>query len=296
MSYQSIIVDEDAGVLTVTLNRPDRLNAFTVEMAYELIAAIDHADADDNIRAIILTGAGRGFCSGADMSGGSNTFDFAKRGGPSPVRPDGSIDWASAAIRDNGGRLTLRMLRSLKPIIAAINGPAVGIGATMTLAADIRLISTDARLGFIFTRRGIVPEALSTYLLPRLVGPSRALEWMLTGRMLTAKEAVDGGLARSEHCRETLLVEATSLARDIADNTAPVSVALTRQMIWSGIAAAHPFEAHRIESRAMFARGRSNDAREGALSFVEKRAPRYVDRVSSDMPEFYPWWEEPQFS
>jgi enoyl-CoA hydratase/carnithine racemase len=272
------------GVLTLTLNRPDRLNAFTDVMAREMIDVFDTADADDAVRVVVVTGAGRAFCAGADLGSGGDTFDRAAHGrGDDPADPRN---------RDGGGTVTLRIFRSLKPVIAAVNGPAVGIGATMQLAMDIRLASETARFGFVFARRGIVPEAASSWFLPRIVGMSQALEWCFTGRVFPAAEALKGGLVRSVHAPEDLLPAAYALAREIADNTAPVSVAMTRQMMWRLAAARDPMDAHRIDSRAIFDRGASPDAAEGVTSFLEKRPAQYPCKVSTDMPGFFPWWEE----
>jgi enoyl-CoA hydratase/carnithine racemase len=276
MTYAEIRYEVRDGVLTITLHRPERLNAFTVRMSQELIDAFDHADADDEVRAVVLTGAGRGFCAGADLGGGAATFVY--RGG--------------AAHRDQGGQVSLRIFESLKPVIVAVNGPAVGVGVTMTLPADIRLASSAARFGFVFARRGIVPEAASSWFLPRLVGISRALEWAATGRVFDAREAREGGLVRSVHEPADLLPAAYALAREIADNTAPVSVAVTRQMMWRMLGADHPMTAHEVDSRAMQERGASGDAREGVTAFLEKRAATFPDRVSADMPDFYPWWPD----
>ena len=280
------------GILTITLNRPEKLNAFTLEMAEELIAAFDQADTDDTVRAVIVTGAGRAFCAGADLSEGGKTFDYEKRRGVQPRTADGGIDWSDPAIRDGGGRVTLRIFECLKPVIGAINGPAVGIGATMQLPMDVRLASTEARFGFVFVRRGITPEAASSWFLPRLVGISRALEWTMTGRVFSAQEALDGRLVRSLHAPDELLPAARALAREIADNAAPVSVALARQMMWRMLGADHPMEAHKVDSRSIHARGASADTREGVTAFLEKRPPRFTDRVSADMPPFFPWWRE----
>nr|WP_232663709.1 crotonase/enoyl-CoA hydratase family protein [Pseudonocardia sp. TRM90224] len=269
-------------VLTVTLNRPERLNAFTAQMAADLIAAFDRADADDEVRAVVVTGAGRAYCAGADLAGGGSTFDYEKRTAPRPVDAD--------ADRDGGGLVALRIFESTKPVIGAINGPAVGVGATMTLPMDVRLASTTARIGFVFARRGIVPEAASSWFLPRVVGISRALEWATTGRVFDADEALAGGLVRSLHAPEELLPAAYALAREIAENSAPVSVALARQMMWRMLGADHPMEAHRVDSRAMIERGRSADALEGVGAFLEKRPATFPERVSTDMPGFYPWW------
>ncbi len=299
MAFNTILYDVANGILTITLNRPEKLNAFTGEMALELIAAFDQSDADDSVRAVVVTGAGRAFCAGADLSGGAATFDYDNRSdrpdkaaGGSPIRDDGSIDYSHPNVRDSGGRVTLRIFESLKPVIAAVNGPAVGIGVTMQLAMDMRLASDAARFGFVFARRGIVPEAASSWFLPKLVGVSQALEWCYTGRIFGAEEAHAGGLVRSVHVPDDLLPAAYALAREIADNTAPVSVALTRQMIWRMAGADHPMAAHRVDSRAIYARGRTADAKEGVMSFLEKRPAAYPNKVSSDMPDFFPWWDE----
>jgi enoyl-CoA hydratase/carnithine racemase len=295
MDFEQIGYAVVDGVATITLSRPDKLNAFTSQMMAEMIAAFDRVDADDDVRAVIVTGSGRAFCAGADLSSGAGTFDYADAGADSPVGPDGELRYGVGCARDGGGRLTLRIFQCLKPVIAAINGAAVGIGATMTLPMDIRVASEAARFGFVFARRGIVPEAASSYFLPRVVGISQALEWCYSGRVFDAAEAKAGGLVREVVPAGDLLARATEIAREIADNTAPVSVALTRQMMWRGLGYQHPMEAHRVDSRAILSRGRSGDAREGVTSFLEKRAPSYPDRVSADMPDFYPWWEEPAY-
>ncbi|PCG14472.1 MULTISPECIES: crotonase/enoyl-CoA hydratase family protein [Sphingomonas] len=296
MAYEQIIYEVADGVATITLNRPEKLNAFTGTMMAELIAAFDASDADDDVRCVIVTGAGRAFCAGADLSAGGKTFDYESRGEESPVGPDGELRYASESARDGGGRLTLRIFESLKPVIAAINGPAVGVGSTMTLPMDIRLASDTARMGFVFARRGIVPEAASSYFLPRVVGISQALEWCYSGRVFDAAEAQAGGLVKEVLPADRLLARANELAREIADNTAPVSVALTRAMLWRGLGYSHPMDAHKVDSRAILSRGRSGDAKEGVTSFLEKRAPVYPDRVSRDMPDFVPWWEEQRYS
>ncbi len=284
MAYETLLTENRDGILTLTLNRPDRLNAFTDVMARELIDVFDRADEDDSVRVVVVTGAGRAFCAGADLGSGGDTFDRAAHGrGDDPADPRN---------RDGGGTVTLRIFRSLKPVIAAVNGPAVGIGATMQLAMDIRLASETARFGFVFTRRGITPEAASSWFLPRLVGMSQALEWCFTGRVFPAAEALKGGLVRSVHAPDDLLPAAYAIAREIADNTAPVSVAMTRQMMWRLSAARDPMEAHRVDSRAIFERGASPDAAEGVTSFLEKRPAHYPCKVSADMPTFFPWWEE----
>jgi enoyl-CoA hydratase/carnithine racemase len=289
--FNAIRYEVDSGIATIRLHRPQRLNAFTVEMARELVEAFDLADADDAVRVVIVTGEGRAFCAGADLAAGSGTF---KHEGVL-LRPDGGIDYSSEAARDSGGRVTLRIFNCLKPVIAAINGPAVGFGVTMTLAMDVRLASEAARFGFVFARRGIVPEAASSYFLPRVVGISQALEWCCTGRVFPATEALAGGLVKAVYKAEELLPAAYALAREIADNAAPVSVAFIRQMLWRGLDFDHPMQAHRLDSRGVIARGRANDAAEGVHSFLEKRPAVFTDSVSADMPDFFPWWDEPQY-
>ena len=296
MSYETLLYEVSDHVLTITLNRPDRLNAFTGTMMNELIAAFDAADADDEVRAIIVTGAGRAFCAGADLSEGTKTFDFAARADRpdkqgTPQRPDGGIDYSHESVRDGGGRVSLRIYECLKPVIAAINGAAVGIGATMLLPMDIRIASSDARFGFVFNRRGITPEACSSWFLPRAVGISQALEWTYSGRVFPAREALDGRLVSKVVAPEALMETARALAREIADNSAPVSVALTRQMMWRMLGADHPMEAHKVDSRSIYARGRMQDVKEGISSFLEKRSPVFTEKVSKDMPDFVPWWE-----
>ncbi len=283
MDFQQIMMDSEDGILTITLNRPDRLNAWTETMARELIEAFDHADADDGVRAVIVTGAGRAFCAGADLERGGETFDWRAR------------EAAGAVPEDNGGQLTLRVFDCTKPVIAAINGPAVGVGATMTLAMDMRLAADDARIGFVFARRGITPEACSSWFLPRLVGISQAMEWVSTGRIFTAQEALTSGLVRSLHPGGELLDAARALGREIADNAAPVSVALARRMMWTMLGAEHPMIAHRADSRALFSRGQSADAVEGVTSFLEKRPAHFTDRVSDGLPDIFPGWVAPRF-
>jgi enoyl-CoA hydratase/carnithine racemase len=282
LDFEQIRYEVADGVLTITLNRPDRLNAFTETMMNELIAAFDASDADDDVRAVIVTGEGRAFCAGADLAKGGETFDWRERAAAGDVP------------RDGGGRVVLRIYDSLKPVIAAINGPAVGVGITMTLPMDIRLAADGAKIGFVFARRGIVPEACSSWFLPRLVGISQAMEWVATGRVFDAAEAERGRLVRSVHAPGELLAAANGLAREIADNAAPVSVALARKLMWRGLGAGHPMAAHQADSRAMFARGQSADAIEGVTSFLEKRPASYPDRVSDGLPEL--GLEEPQWS
>jgi enoyl-CoA hydratase/carnithine racemase len=282
MDFEQITTEVADNVLTITLNRPERLNAWTAQMGLELREAFDRADAEEEVRAIIVTGAGRGFCAGADLTAGGETFDSRKRESTGPAR-------------DGGGELTLRIFRCTKPVIAAINGPAVGVGATMTLPMDIRLAAEDARIGFVFARRGIIPEACSSWFLPRVVGISRAMEWVSTGRVFSAQEGLEGGLLRSLHPQEELLDAARALAREIAENTAPVSVALARQLMWRMLGAEHPMLAHRADSRGMVSRGESADAVEGITAFLEKRPATFPDRVSDGLPEIMPWWSEPEF-
>ncbi|EYS97741.1 MAG: crotonase/enoyl-CoA hydratase family protein [Cupriavidus necator] len=284
-SFETLRYAVEDGVATITLHRPDQLNAFTAQMMHELIAAFDATDADDNVRAVIVTGSGRAFCAGADLSGGSSTFDFEKRYGASP----------DSAHRDGGGRVSLRIFRSLKPVIAAVNGAAVGVGVTMQLPMDIRLASTDAKFGFVFARRGITPEAASSWFLSRVVGISTALEWCYTGRVFSAQEAHERGLVRSLHAPEDLLPAAQAIAREIAANAAPVSVAISRQLIWRMAGASHPMEAHKLDSRAIQSRGRSADVKEGVSAFLEKRPAAFPETVSQDMPDFFDWTSEPPF-
>ena len=285
MSFAEVRYDVADDIATITLYRPEKLNAVTSVLIRELLAAFDAADADDAVRVVIVTGAGRAFCAGADLSGGAETFDGARRERPAP---DGEH-------RDGGGLVALRIYDLKKPVIAAINGPAVGFGVTMTLPMDIRIASSAARLGFVFARRGVVPEACSTWFLPRLVGMQRAAEWVYTGRVFSAEEALAGGLVSRVVPPEALLPTVHALAREIADNTSAVSVALARQMMWKLLGADHPMEGHRLDSRGMDWTGRSADAREGVTSFLEKRSPRFPLAPSRDMPPYYPWWSERSF-
>ena len=278
MDYTQILYEVDHQVATLTLNRPEQLNAFTNAMVREMNDAFDRVDADDDVRAVIVTGAGRGFCAGADLSSGAETF---AHGGS-------DAQTAAGVPRDGGGMVSLRIFDCLKPVIAAINGPAVGVGITMTLPMDFRLASTSAKIGFVFSRRGIVPEACSSWFLPRLVGISQAVEWCYTGRVFGADEAMEGGLVRSIHEPEELLPAARALAAEIVENAAPVSIALTRRMLWGMLTADHPMEAHRVDSRGILARGRSADVREGVESFLEKRPAVFTDRVSDGLPDIFP--------
>ena len=294
MAYEQITCEIAENILTITLNRPDKMNAFTGIMQKELIDAFDKADADDNVRAIIVTGAGKAFCAGADLSEGGATFDRAGRPDrkTAPLRPNGEVQWSDDAVRDGGGRVTLRMYKCLKPIIGAINGAAVGIGVTMQLAMDIRIASDTARFGFVFARRGIVPEACSSWFLPRLVGISQALEWCYSGRVFDAKEALAGRLVSKVVPLDELIPAARALAREIAENSAPVSVALIRQMMWRLSALDDPMEAHKIDSRGIYSRGASDDVKEGVMAFLEKRPATFTDKVSTGMPPYFPWWDE----
>lgn len=287
MDYTQILYSVDDHVATITLNRPDQLNAFTNTMMREIIDAFDRIDLDDAVRAVIVTGAGRGFCAGADLSGGGETFS----GGGSDERSA-----VPGVPRDGGGLVSLRIFDCTKPVIAAINGPAVGVGITMTLPMDIRLVSENAKIGFVFARRGILPEACSSWFLPRLVGISQAAEWCYSGRVFGPQEAKDGRLVRSIHAPDDLLPAARAIAKEIVDNTAPVSIALTRQMLWRLLGADHPMDAHRVDSRGIAERGRSADAREGVTSFLEKRPPAFPVKVSDGLPDIFPGWETPKFS
>jgi|ERR1043165_1392972 enoyl-CoA hydratase/carnithine racemase len=296
MRYETILTDVAENILTVTINRPDKLNALNTAMIHDLIDAFDQADADDAVRAIIVTGAGRAFCAGADLSTGARTFDReARPDRPQiPDGPDGQPDLSHENARDGGGRITLRIFDCKKPVIAAVNGAAVGIGVTMLLPMDVRIASSEARFGFVFSQRGIVPEAASSWFLPRLVGIAQALEWSYTGRVFSAQEALAGRLVSRVVAPDELIPTARALAHAFIDTTSQVSVALIRQMMWRMLTASHPMEAHRIDSRAMFHRGRSADVKEGIASFLEKRPPRFTDAVSGQLPQL-PWGEEPPY-
>lgn len=286
--YTQIKYEVADKVATITLNRPEKLNAYTRVMMQEMIGAFDVIDADDDVRAVIITGAGdRAYCAGADL-----TPDDGSR----PFSDNRQVDDLSDEIvRDGGGRLTLRMFQCKKPLISACNGVAVGVGATMQLPMDFRLASDNARFGFVFAKRGIVPEACSSWFLPKLVGISQAMEWCMTGRIFDAQEALAGGLVRSVHPQAELMDAALELAHEIADNTSAVSVAMTRAMLWRLSAEDHPMKAHRVDSRTIYKLSRGADAKEGIASFLEKRPPEFPDKVSEDMPDFYPWWDEPGY-
>jgi enoyl-CoA hydratase/carnithine racemase len=281
MNYEHILYETEDNILTITLNRPDKLNAYTGTMQSELLDALDRADADDDIKAIIFTGAGRGFCAGADLSAGGGTFNHEADG--RGLQPDG------------GGVLTLRIFECLKPVISACNGPAVGVGATMQCAMDIRLASEDARYGFVFSKRGVVPEACSSWFLPRVVGIATALEWSFSGRVFDASEALEKGFVRSVHKAADLMPATRKLAREFAEQTSSVSIAMIRQMMWKMLGADHPMEAHKVDSRGIFYTGKSADANEGVESFLAKRPAKFPGKVSSDMPEFFPWWKPREF-
>ena len=296
--FETILYEVEDRVATITLNRPERLNAFNSQMQRDVLDAIDLADADDEVRALIFTGAGRGFCAGADLGKGAATFDYdsqtdeQKAARATEGRSADDLSW----MRDGGGLLTLRLYEFNKPLIAAINGPAVGVGITMTLPMDVRLASSKARIGFVFARRGLVPEACSSYFLPRVVGVSKALEWCFSGRVFDADEALAGGLVRSLHEPDELLPAARALAAEIAENTSAISVTLIRHMMWRMLGADHPMEAHKVDSRGIFNLGRGADAREGVMSFLEKRPAEFSLRPSEDLPDFFPWSDERNFA
>ncbi len=287
-NFTQILLEKDGPVATITLNRPEKMNAYTRVMMQEMIDALDDTDADDNIRAVIFTGAGdRAFCAGADLTPDDGARPFSSE--------TEVTDLSDEIVRDGGGRITLRMFQSTKPLISACNGVAVGVGATMQLPMDIRLASDNARYGFVFAKRGIVPEACSSWFLPRLVGPQQALEWCMTGRIFDAQEAKDGGLIRSIHAQGDLMDAARGLALEIAENTSAVSVAMTRAMLWRLPSEDHPMMAHRVDSRSIYKLSRGKDALEGVQSFLEKRSPEFPGKVTQDMPDFYPWWDEPGY-
>lgn len=296
MAYETIKYDVAEQICTITLSRPEKLNAFTDSMRRELIDAFDRADKDDNVRAVIVTGEGRAFCAGADLSPGPDAFDIDAVRAPVKRLPDGRVDYRDPNVRDSGGLLTLRIFKCLKPVIAAVNGPAIGIGVNMQLAMDIRIASEAARFGFVFSQRGIVPEGAGSWFLPRVVGIARALEWCYSGRVFSAPEALASGLVSKVVPADQLLPTARALAQEIAEKTPPVSIALIRQMLWRMLGSDDPMEAHRIDSRLSYVLGRSADAREGVMAFLEKRPAVFKDRVTSDMPDYFPWWKEREYN
>lgn len=291
MSYSTLLYVVDDNVLTITLNRPEQLNSFTVEMANELIDAFNRANDDDEVKAIVVTGAGKAFCAGMDLSPEGNVFGLDDHAKPTMQDMQTRIDDPEIVegVRDTGGRVTLAIYDCKKPVIAAINGAAVGIGATMTCAMDIRMVSEKARIGFVFNKIGITPEACSSWFLPKIVGISTALEWCYTGNILDAQTALEGRLVRSISAPENLLSDAYKLAAKITKHS-PVAIALTRQMMYRNSAQDHPLEAHRVDSLAMHHVSR-NDGKEGVASFLEKRPADFTSKASNEMPDFYPWWE-----
>lgn len=295
MAYETIKYDVTDNIATITLSRPDKLNAFTRTMMSECIAALDDIDADDDVKAVIFTGDGRAFCAGADLSEGAKTFDYEARSDRAGAGVGSETNWDSPDIRDGGGLLTLRIFDCIKPVIGAINGASVGIGTTMQLPMDIRLASEHAKFGFVFARRGIVPEAASSWFLPRLVGISQALQWCYSGRVFGAEEAKQGGLVSEVLSADSLIPRAREIATEIADECAPVSISLIRQMMWRGLTMDHPMEAHKVDSRMLYGRGQSEDSKEGVVSFLEKRKADYPCKPSVDMPGAFPWWQERQY-
>jgi enoyl-CoA hydratase/carnithine racemase len=288
MKYETLGYAIADRILTLTLNRPERMNAFTGRMADELIDAFDKADADDAVKVVIVTGAGRAFCAGADLERGGDTWS-------KHTDHLAAQSTADRYIGDGGGRVTRRIYDFNKPVIAAINGAAVGVGLTMTLAMDIRLVIPNAKLGFVFAARGIVPEACSSWFLPRIVGISKALEWSFSARVFKSEEALTAGLVRSIHAPEELLPAARILAKEFIDNSSAVSMALVRHMMWRMLSAPHPMDAHEVDTAAIAALGKSADAKEGITAFLEKRPAQFTDRVSQDMPSCFPWWNDRQF-
>jgi enoyl-CoA hydratase/carnithine racemase len=291
MTYEHILYDLADRIATITLNRPDKLNAINGVLVRELMAALEEADADDEVRAVIVTGAGRAFCAGADLSRGADSFIAPG----TPASSEDKVDLSDKSYQELGGHLAKVLYNLKKPVIAAINGAAAGMGATLILPMDIRICTEEAKFGFVFARRAMSLETGASFFLPRIVGISKSLEWCMSGRMVFAPEALEHGLVTAVVPQDRLLAEANRIARDIADNAAPVSVALVRQMLWRGLGMSHPMEASRIESRGMYVRARGKDAKEGVMSFLEKRLPDFPDKVSTDMPDFYPWWEEPEY-
>ncbi|MGH1471512.1 MAG: crotonase/enoyl-CoA hydratase family protein [Cellvibrionaceae bacterium] len=282
-NYNTILYSVEEHILTITLHRPERMNAWNLEMFEELCDAFDQSDADDDVRAVIITGSGKGFCAGADLSKGADTFEGHAE------------NIAKEKRGDEGGELSRRIYRSLKPVIVAFNGPAVGVGITFPLAADIRLATKNIKMGFVFSGRGIVPEACSSWFLPRLVGISKALEWCYSGRIFKSEEALDAGLVRSLHEPDDLMPAARTLAKELTENSSPISCTVLRHMMWRMLGASDPIEAHRLDTKGIDILGVSPDAKEGIMSFVEKRKPNFPGKVSKDLPDYFPWWEEPEF-
>lgn len=306
MGFEQIRLDMQEGIALLTLHRPEKMNAFTAEMMLEIITALDECDADDAVRAVIFTGSGeRAYCAGADLGSGAATFDYDKRSdkqgllpdgvSASPVSDDGEIDWTHPLIRDGGGKVSMRIFEAKKPVLGAINGAAVGIGVTMTLPMDARIASTNARFGFVFARRGIVPEAASSWFLPRLIGISNAVDLCYSGRIIDAEEALAKGLVQAIHEPGALIDATIAKAREMTQHSAPVSVALTRHMMWRMLGAPHPMSAHRWDSRVIFARGRSPDAAEGVMSFLEKREADFKASVADDYPYFAEFEDAPPY-
>jgi len=287
MDFTQITYEVDGPAAVVTLNRPEQLNAFTGTMLTELLAAFDRAEADDAVRAIIMTGAGRAYCAGADLSSGGDTFDHEAHGV--------GADATGRAPRDGGGILVLRIFQCTKPVIGAINGSAVGVGISMTLPMDIRLLADNAKVGFVFAGRGIAPDGAASWFLPRVVGINQALEWVLTARVFKAEEALAGGLVRSIHPADQVLSTAKALAAEIATNAAPVSASVSRGLLWRMLGEAHPVAAHRADSEAIYDLGRKPDAREGVMAFLDKRAPAWTLSPTKDLPPTYPWWDDPTY-
>lgn len=283
MDFKTITLEQHKNLAVVFLNRPEKLNAFTFQMMEELISALDEIEKNDGLNAVIISGNGRAFCAGADLSSGKNTFN--------PTFDDFAVNQEDYR-RDSGGILTLRMYKFLKPIIFACNGPAVGIGASMQLPADIRIASENARFGFVFNNRGIVPDACSSWFLPKIIGISKALDLTFSGRIIDSQEALDISLISSIHKSEDLINDAKKIAQELIEKSAPISIAITRQMLWRSFGQAEPYEAHVIESKAIDSRGASDDAKEGVNSFLEKRPAKFKNLISSDMPDFFPWWED----
>lgn len=283
MSYKTLLYEVEDHILTITLNRPERLNAFNGDMYRDLMAVFDQSDADDEVRAIIITGSGRGFCAGADLERGGGTFSGRKD------------QVGKRTVGDEGGEVSRRLYRSLKPIIVAFNGPAVGVGLTFPLAADIRLAAKNIKMGFVFSARGIIPEACSSYFLPRIVGISKALEWCYTGRVFRSEEALEAGLVSSLHEPDELIPAARALATEMVENASPISNTVLRHMMWKMLGASDPVEAHRIDTLGIDVIGDSPDAAEGVSAFLEKRKPDFPGQISKDLPDYFPWWDEPEF-